>query len=1429
MLDLILKSFLFFLMFCLCSVSGITSSYLHGIPQSQYNALEDFYYATSGPSWKWDIARIQLNFTVWNFSVRANPCSDNWQGVYCDCYLQNRCKIVKIALPGYNLNGSIPNSFNALIDLIQLTLENNFIVDPFPDSFQRLQNLSVLEMKHNLFQKFPETLSLCKSLTYIDFSYNLLSNTIPTSISQLSNLSRLYLNYNYMNGTLPSAFWNLTQLAELHLFNNYFTGTIPNEISQLTHLRRFVIQSNSFFGSIPDSFPISRLDLISLGNNHFSKTIPVIFQNAHLLEDLYLFANAFSGSFYLGNNIPNLVNVQIYDNFFSGNLTYMQDFHEMTYNIFSNNMFTNALPFANWTVLLIYEASNNFFTGTFPNLYSNLCFLEEFKIGNNFLTGSLGTSTTIFGVVLTEFNVSYNLFTGSIPVVGCNNRRIITAYDHGNYCWNLTLIAAFREKRAQLVNTTFTQIDAVFSTLMLNNNFFTGPLPEFTCLFTQLSLISFSNNQLTGPIPLNYSLLRFTNQFTINNNKLNGPIGSVLSAFNSSKLLNVLDLSENEFTGTIPDGTSTGFYRGNARTLQVLNLGINCMSGTLPEDLCQLRNLRTLILDGLTSSPSCVIYLINGLNTFIHKNKFSGTIPSCLLEIPGLKTFHSSGNGITGNLPHSVNVSSSLNDLCLSHNELTGNIPLSIQEKLNWETLDLSYNRLSGTLSPAFYFSPSSNGSKITLSLQINHLSGNVPSSLLATSSGMASLSILEGNIFNCGNDKARNLPNNDQHYENYDCASSTGTLLTVLGSILLGLCILCVTIILSPWKNILTLKIHGFIRQINHWKDSFNYTNAEIESSSSFYPLKEYLSNMIKLILLMMFLAITIAQPTWIGISSLYGTYEFQYVWSVSAIFMSGQTPAIILLLSLLLWFSMFFYTIEAKFIIPSSFSETVKDYSDTLIKVTYQLTNPRLTYCVYFLVIIVDASIMLGIDVIFVVCTLNLPSNILIVILMIIAVLRLLINNILVWKLVPWFSTIVERVYLQTFVDTNLIMLRRNAKGLQESKEGDDANVSSEESERKRNQGEKQEIHLLQFVNEEFLVGKILILNNILYPVLAIIIILPDCFYYAFVQPSTVTSSFSYLTCRAYSLTVCVPASIDVVSATTSFIPPFGYTYLCASNIITYYISLFFISFFFSAVGIPLMKLFLKFTYDRIITDFDETEQKNEIKTILTKLTMKKPTFMQKMVLILVPNRFRRYCSENEKTQIIDFRVCGGTSVFTVKKTPISNWKRFVCQVNGDLTILFSFGILFPPLLVFGGMCLIGIISFEFFSLGKVLYETRQLNYTWYEKELLLESQRLMKVFRSNMYWTMIISCLLLGFIVFDTWGAEKGWQYGLIGFLTLNLFPLGSFCLYYWFRKLKQQSIKSSTTDEIEVSTLKVARDKQTQKETVTVVDYPLCYYI
>jgi hypothetical protein len=131
--------------------------------------------------------------------------------------------------------------------------------------------------------------------------------------------------------------------------------------------------------------------------------------------------------------------------------------------------------------------------------------------------------------------------------------------------------------------------------------------------------------------------------------------------------------------------------------------------------------------------------------------------------MPSLNTLHLSGNEITGSIPEDLILSDSLTDLVLSYNQLTGTIPVAIQVK-EWNNLDLSYNRLTGELNENFH-SFTTNGS--SLSLQVNRLSGSIPSSLLNANN----INILDGNIWTC-NFNTLLLPRNDPKAEQYSCGS---------------------------------------------------------------------------------------------------------------------------------------------------------------------------------------------------------------------------------------------------------------------------------------------------------------------------------------------------------------------------------------------------------------------------------------------------------------------------------------------------------------------------------------------------------------------------------------------------------------------------------------------------------------------------------
>ena len=98
--------------------------------------------------------------------------------------------------------------------------------------------------------------------------------------------------------------------------------------------------------------------------------------------------------------------------------------------------------------------------------------------------------------------------------------------------------------------------------------------------------------------------------------------------------------------------------------------------------------------------------------------------------------------------------------MVLANNRMHSVIPTAFQAH-DWDTLDLSYNLFVGCLLPSLNVSQS-------LSLKVNRLSGNIPSSLSETSD----VSILTGNIFTCTDEQLAAL--HDEVGDKYACGSES-------------------------------------------------------------------------------------------------------------------------------------------------------------------------------------------------------------------------------------------------------------------------------------------------------------------------------------------------------------------------------------------------------------------------------------------------------------------------------------------------------------------------------------------------------------------------------------------------------------------------------------------------------------------------------
>lgn len=121
-------------------------------------------------------------------------------------------------------------------------------------------------------------------------------------------------------------------------------------------------------------------------------------------------------------------------------------------------------------------------------------------------------------------------------------------------------------------------------------------------------------------------------------------------------------------TGPIPTNTI-----GKLKSLRVLSLRSNRLSGNLPSDILSLSSLHYL---------------------FLQNNNFSGDIPTSLS--PQLSVLDLSFNSLTGNIPLTFRNLTQLTALSLENNSLTGPIPDLGLPRLR--RFNLSYNHLNGSI-----------------------------------------------------------------------------------------------------------------------------------------------------------------------------------------------------------------------------------------------------------------------------------------------------------------------------------------------------------------------------------------------------------------------------------------------------------------------------------------------------------------------------------------------------------------------------------------------------------------------------------------------------------------------------------------------------------------------------------------------------------
>lgn len=459
------------------------------------------------------------------------------------------------------------------------------------------------------------------------------------------------------------------------------------------------------------------------------------------------------------------------------------------------------------------------------------------------------------------------------------------------------------------------------------------------------------------------------------------------------------------------------------------------------------------------------------------------------------------------------------------------------------------------------------NSDNASLVLQVNRLSGVVPASVLK----MQSINILTGNLFSC--DFQRNaLPSHDTAYKNYQCGSNAFNQASIVW-------LSFAFVVLGFGGFVWLLQFYLRNKFVRWCKESWDLGQSYLavfddESRNSLKHFKLFILSIRDSALLFTAVILLVFLPVYSVLKMFYGTSKHQYAWTVSAAFLSGTIPAILLML-LYMGFILAMFAIWFRLL--GSRRQKEKSF--------YQQTNSRRT--ALFGVIVVNVLVMILANGSFVYVILNYSTDIIFVAQIFTAMFKLLWNELA------------------------LPAMTKFARSRSRPNSSEKSSVEGTIAE---------EMPYIAFI---------VLFNSIIAPCLATAAVDNDCFYNVFIAPSSVHSEFLY----SSSEIVCngefkeCATTISVSSIDVSYDPPFIYSYQCTSSMITNYASVYVFMFLIVAFVKPVSMYFLTKTYEQApvgscihvlidLTIHNLLKPANKNDLIHKKVLFKKDKFVLRMV---------------------------------------------------------------------------------------------------------------------------------------------------------------------------------------------------------------------
>lgn len=524
------------------------------------------------------------------------------------------------------------------------------------------------------------------------------------------------------NGVVCNTKTENTSVVQLNVQGFGLDGMLNPSLVQLENLNYLDLSSNTFSETSLPSFLGSLRNLRYL---NLSRSFDSV-ENIHWLSNLsslqYLdmsyvdLENASSNWFHAVTMIPSLL-----------------ELHLRYCNLYPN---FPSISYSNLTSLKVLDLSYTGLNSTLPEWFYNLTSLEKLDIHYNSFRGTI--SEAIGNLVnLTNLDISSNDFEGEIPETFGNLCNLQALDLSSNY--HLKGEIYFLANLSSCTGSKLTSVS-------LDGNQFSGPLPDQLGSFKNLEYLSFMSNSFSGPIPSSLgdlSSLKVLNGFF---NKLNG---SLPESFGRLSKLRILRLAFNALEGIISEAhfsSLTSLEELEVHSLvfklkpdwippfqlQVANLQACKLGPQFPEWLQTQKNISRIDISNAGISDTVVPTWFWNMSTQfsylnLSHNQIHGQVPDLLLrDDPSGGLVYLNSNHFVGKLPR---ISPGVGELDLSDNLFNGSISVLLCNPLgnmNNRILDLSRNQLSGEIPDCW----SDWWNLVSISLASNYLTGEIPASI---------------------------------------------------------------------------------------------------------------------------------------------------------------------------------------------------------------------------------------------------------------------------------------------------------------------------------------------------------------------------------------------------------------------------------------------------------------------------------------------------------------------------------------------------------------------------------------------------------------------------------------------------------------------------------------------------------------------------